>query len=139
MWGKGEAEKCSPADPAENQRLALCSLVLLFLVTPGCDTVTPKELLWRGGLSCLVWKVERGILWDTGGAGTHTYSHHLHSGLISGRQLPSPNGRAAILFPCSDDHYSGCIRYQKCRFPSLQVLLSQGMPRCVPASSQAQK
>lgn len=38
--GEREKLRSSPANPAENQRLALHSLVLLFLVTQGCDTAT---------------------------------------------------------------------------------------------------
>lgn len=68
---------------------SLCIRSCFYSSSHKAVTLPPsQELLWHRGLSYLVWNMERGILWDTGGKGT-AHSHHLHSALILGSQLPS--------------------------------------------------
>ena len=80
--GKGEAQKYFPTSPAENQSLALLSLRTCIMPCP--KTVrhrhSPKYLSWHHRLSCLIWNMERSVLWGTGqrGKGPHAHTHHLH-------------------------------------------------------------
>lgn len=72
--------------------------------------------------SCGTW---REVFCDTQGEeGPHTCSHHLHSGLVSGRQLPSFYWESSRAGPLQ--WWSVFLVYQRCRFPYLQVLLVPG-------------
>lgn len=92
-WGMsmGERERLRSVLQQIQQKTkdSLCIRSCIYSWSHNAVTLAPpEELLWHRGLSYLVWNMERGILWDTGGKGT-TQSHHVHSALVLGSQLPS--------------------------------------------------
>lgn len=127
VWGKGEASKFSSKSsrkPKTRSCVYSSSHQAVTLPPPRSSCGIVGSATWSG-----TW---RGVFCETqGGKGT-TQSHHLHSVLILGSQLPSfywESNRAGPL-----QWWSVFWVYQRCRFPCLQghVIASQ----CIPASSQ---
>lgn len=85
----------------------------------------PKEPLWRRGLSYLVWSMERGILWDTGGKGTtHLTVTIFIQGSLQEDNCPAFSEKSSLAGPLQ--WWSVFWVYQRCRFLCLQVLLVPG-------------